>query len=207
MSPSEKGGVGVCPPPPSVTSRSELLAREAKNNAELARQLAVKRNRRVSEMVSNPGETQEEFDNRVADELRSLRNKSGNEYATTAWQQNLGDSTKYGVVIQTSDSPFISVSAGSMTMEDGGAWERTADRDLHIHGRIAPNSKRLYTDLDEAYLNGKVTANNGPHSGDDAAYIDRRDFSAEDRRNRYGGLVTDRRIIRAENVCGQWIVK
>ncbi len=203
---SDKGAPSTCPPPPPGQSKSEIL--RSQPNSYMA--LAIKQNRRVSEMISNLGETKEEFDARVAEELRRLRDADGSEYATTAWTTGDAESTRIGVVIQTSDSPFVAVNDPGMTMSTGDAWARAPMLDLHIHGKLS--RWRSYSELDVAYLAafGKnVRLNSRPQDviEEDADLIDREAFSVLDKSYRYGGLVTTAGILRAERICGKWVHK
>jgi hypothetical protein len=112
---------------------------------------ALKRTHVVAYLFSAFGQTFTQFQWYTRDQMIGLTEETGNEYRAAFSERIDKDesvtNTRYGAIIQTVDSPIVSIAPERLTQN---GWKYREGFDMHTHGKVGPRYKA--TALDVAYL-------------------------------------------------------
>jgi hypothetical protein len=140
-------------------------------------------NRIVTMLFSAAGQSLSSFQWDVRDELISRTNGrtdgSGFEHQASISEKkekvNGTDSIRFAAVIQTSNSPVISIDSERLV---GNGWKYRSDLGMHTHGFM--DGKYKLTSIDVAYLNSSGVYRSIGDRGDKSLGGDVDDFSVQD---------------------------
>jgi RHS repeat-associated protein len=139
-------------------------------------------------MKSEDGETLKEFQWRVRDRLDSLTTSTGFEHAAALSVKLVPgvDWPVYAAVIQTSNSPVVSV-ANRFVVGDG--WNINQDLSMHTHGFFKPGYR--LSKLDATYLNENGNSRASYRGRGTDSWVDRNNFSTQDMKSQSVWLSTE----------------
>ena len=175
-----------------------------------------KRNKQIGpDIISVPGETLEQFRKRVSIEIREYTYRSGAEHAASisikvTVKPDGTSQISYAAVIQSAGSPVVSTD--NIHMPAGDGWKLLPDEGMHSHGYLRTGYE--LTKLDILYLE-TVDSMRGAYSKGDRVgigpqdkirndFIERGDFSGQDRKHSSLYLVTPTEVKHGYWKDGQW---